>query len=91
MSQAGATDEEVHKITWQNASRFFNWDPFLTVPKDQGTVGALRALAKDIDTTCRPKEEWRRRNEEAGIGRVPQALAGEVGSLAGGGLGVGFA
>ena len=30
--------------------------------------GALRALAKDVDTTRMPREEWRKRNEAAGIG-----------------------
>ncbi|MCK9927497.1 amidohydrolase, partial [Frankia sp. Mgl5] len=28
LNNAGATDEEIDKITWQNACRFFNWDPF---------------------------------------------------------------
>ena len=27
---AGADDDEIDKITWQNASRFFNWDTFAT-------------------------------------------------------------
>ena len=30
--------------------------------------GALRALATDVDTTRMPREEWRKRNEAAGIG-----------------------
>jgi predicted TIM-barrel fold metal-dependent hydrolase len=67
---AGATDEEVHKITWENSVRFFDWDPFVEVPKDRATVGGLRALAADVDTTRLPKDEWRRRNEAAGIGVV---------------------
>ena len=27
---AGCSDEEIHKITWENACRFFDWDPFAT-------------------------------------------------------------
>jgi predicted TIM-barrel fold metal-dependent hydrolase len=65
---AACTDDEIHKITWQNATRFFDWDPFTHTPKDQATVGALRALATDVDTTRMPREEWRKRNEAAGIG-----------------------
>ena len=42
---AGCTDDEIHKITWENACRFFDWDPFEHTPKEQATVGALRALA----------------------------------------------
>jgi hypothetical protein len=67
------TDEEVDKITWQNALRFFDWDPFVHIPKVQSSVGALRALATDVDTTRMSKEEWRVQNEEAGIGLVPSA------------------
>jgi hypothetical protein len=67
---AGATDEEVHKITWENSARFFGWDPFGHFTEPKATVGALRALAADVDTTRVPKEEWRRRNEAAGIGAL---------------------
>jgi predicted TIM-barrel fold metal-dependent hydrolase len=67
--EAGVTDEaEIEKITWQNACRFFDFDPFKHTTKEQATVGALRALAKDVDVTRMPKEEWRKRNEAAGIG-----------------------
>ena len=65
---ASCSDEEIHQITWQNTCRFFDWDPFRHTPKEQATVGALRSLAGDVDVTRRPKEEWRRRNEAAGIG-----------------------
>jgi predicted TIM-barrel fold metal-dependent hydrolase len=65
---AGCGDDEIHRITWQNACRFFDWDPFKHTSRDQATVSALRALAKDVDVTRMPKEEWRRRNEAAGIG-----------------------
>ncbi len=65
---AGCSDEEIHKIAWQNACRFFDWDPFAHTARDQASVGALRALAKDVDVTRMSKDEWRTRNEAAGIG-----------------------
>jgi len=65
---AKCSPDEINKITWENTCRFFDWDPFKHTPKDQTTVGALRALAKDVDVTRMPKEEWRKRNEAAGIG-----------------------
>jgi predicted TIM-barrel fold metal-dependent hydrolase len=68
LQEAGCADDEIHKITWENACRFFDWDPFQHTPKDQATVGALRGLATDVDVTRMPKEEWRKRNEAAGIG-----------------------
>src|SRR5207302_11118846 len=52
---AGVTDAEIHKITWENATRFFDWDPFEHTPKEQATVGGLRALAADVDTTRMPR------------------------------------
>ena len=68
LQEAGCTEEEIHAITWQNACRFFDWDPFEHTSKEQASVGALRALAEDVDVTRMPKAEWRKRNEAAGIG-----------------------
>jgi predicted TIM-barrel fold metal-dependent hydrolase len=66
---AGVTDPaEINKITYENACRFFSWDPFQHIPREQATVGALRAQATDVDTTRMSREEWRRQNEAAGIG-----------------------
>jgi len=66
---AGVTDgAEIHKITWENACRFFSWDPFAHTAREQATVRALRAQARDVDTTRMSKAEWRTRNEAAGIG-----------------------
>ncbi|HET7653400.1 MAG TPA: amidohydrolase family protein [Acidimicrobiales bacterium] len=65
---ARCRDDEIHKITWQNACRFFDWDPFAHTSRDQASVGALRALATDVDVTRMSKDEWRTRNEAAGIG-----------------------
>jgi predicted TIM-barrel fold metal-dependent hydrolase len=73
LQDARTTDEEVDRITWQNALRFFDWDPFAHIPKEQSSVGALRSLATDVDTTRMSKDEWRVQNEDAGIGFVPSA------------------
>jgi predicted TIM-barrel fold metal-dependent hydrolase len=70
LQAAQATDDEIDKITWQNSLRFFDWDPFSNLPREQSTVGALRALAGDVDTARMPRAEWRKRNEAAGIGTV---------------------
>jgi DNA-binding SARP family transcriptional activator/predicted TIM-barrel fold metal-dependent hydrolase len=57
---AGASDEDIDKITWRNAARFFDWDPFAVVPRQKATVGALRASATDVDTSIRSRKEWAR-------------------------------
>ena len=59
------TDEEIDKITHQNVARFFGWDPFKHIPREQATVGALRARATDVDTSETSKNEYRRRYELA--------------------------
>jgi predicted TIM-barrel fold metal-dependent hydrolase len=48
---AGLSDAEINKITHENAIRLFSYDPFSHIPKEQCTVGALRAQAKDVDTS----------------------------------------
>ena len=45
------TDEEINKMTHLNAMRVFHYDPFTHIPKEQATVGALRAQAADVSTS----------------------------------------
>ncbi len=66
LESAGCTDEEIDKITWRNSARFIGHDPFAIIPREQATVGALRALSPDVDTTVRSRAEWRARYETAG-------------------------
>jgi predicted TIM-barrel fold metal-dependent hydrolase len=47
---SGLADDEIDKITHLNAMRAFSFDPFAQIPRDQCTVGALRARATDVDT-----------------------------------------
>jgi hypothetical protein len=51
LDAVGLPDEEIEKITWQNACDFYRFDPFRHIRREQATVGALRALASDVDTT----------------------------------------
>ncbi|MAE94237.1 MAG: amidohydrolase [Deltaproteobacteria bacterium] len=46
-------DEEVRKITHENAMRHFRYDPFAHIPREQCTVAALRAQAGDVDLAHR--------------------------------------
>ena len=62
---AGCNDEEIHKITWQNSCRFFGWDPFTRISREQASAGALRAKSPDVDVTVMSKNEWRARYEAA--------------------------
>ena len=62
---AGLSDAEINKITYENVARFYGLDLFADIPKEQASVGALRALATDVDTSTTSKAEYRRRFEAA--------------------------
>ncbi len=49
----GVPDNEIDMMSWQNAARLFHFDPFKHRAKEDCTVGALRALATDVDTSPR--------------------------------------
>ncbi len=68
MVGAGATDEEIHKITWENSARHFRFDPFADTPRAEATVGALRAQSPDVDTTVRSRHEWAERYAASAVG-----------------------
>jgi predicted TIM-barrel fold metal-dependent hydrolase len=55
-SLAGVPDDEVDAITHANAMRLFHVDPFAVRPREDCTVGALRAraAAAGVDTSPRP-------------------------------------
>jgi predicted TIM-barrel fold metal-dependent hydrolase len=53
------SDEEIEKITHQNAIRWFGYEPFATIPKGNATVGALRSLATNVDVSVRSRDEFR--------------------------------
>ena len=44
-------DDEIDKMTHLNAMKLYHFEPFTHVPKEQATVGALRAAAGDHDVT----------------------------------------
>jgi predicted TIM-barrel fold metal-dependent hydrolase len=68
LQAAGCADDEISKITWENACRFFGFDPFAAIGRDQATVVALRAHATDVDVSETSKAEYRRRFELAHAG-----------------------
>ena len=49
------TDDEIDKMTHRNAMEMFRYDPFSVLPKEQCTVGALRAQAAGHDVSVQSK------------------------------------
>jgi len=63
------TELQIDKVTHLNAMRFFRFDPFKYFKRDEITVGALRAKARErgVDTT--PKSTGGERPVELGVDR----------------------
>ena len=51
--RSGVPDDEIDMVTWENACRWYQFDPFEHRTREECTVGALRAQATDVDTTPR--------------------------------------
>ncbi|HEX6311042.1 MAG TPA: amidohydrolase, partial [Acidimicrobiia bacterium] len=62
---ADLTDAEIDAMTHENAMRFFRYDPFGRRPREQCTVGALRAEAAGVDTE--PVAKGRRVEAKPGV------------------------
>jgi hypothetical protein len=48
-------DAEINKITHENAMRWYAFDPFAHVPREQATVGALREQAQGHDISIQSR------------------------------------
>ncbi len=44
-------DDDIRKMTHENAMRWYSFDPFAHVPKEEATVGALRRKAAGHDVS----------------------------------------
>ena len=56
----GVPDDDIDKITHRNAMRLYDFDMFSHIPKEQLTVGALRAQAGDVDLGFRSSERLKK-------------------------------
>jgi predicted TIM-barrel fold metal-dependent hydrolase len=61
LQAASCSDDEIDAITWRNAARFFEFDPFAHVARDRATVAALRTQAMDVDVSETSRKEYQRR------------------------------
>lgn len=52
-------DDEINKITHLNAMQHFRYDPFAHIPREQATVGVLRAQVGDWDISVKSVSELR--------------------------------
>ena len=48
-------DDDINKITYENAMRWYHFDPFAHVPREQARVGALRRSVDGHDISVQPR------------------------------------
>jgi predicted TIM-barrel fold metal-dependent hydrolase len=70
-AQFGVPDDEVNKITHENAMRWYRFDPFASRPREQCTVGSLRAEVPGHDTAIKAMDKGR-------FADVPRMSLGEL-------------
>ena len=69
---ADVPDDELYKIGFENAARWYSFDPFAHRSRERCTVGALRAEAEGHDVTTRPYDK----------GRFTRQVGADLGELA---------
>jgi predicted TIM-barrel fold metal-dependent hydrolase len=63
----GVPDDEVEKITWRNASRWYSFDPFIERSREECTVAALRSAAVGHDVSIRSFDKGRFERSGKGV------------------------
>ncbi|MFD6455518.1 amidohydrolase family protein, partial [Nocardia sp. NPDC060220] len=75
-------DDEIDKMTHLNAMRWYSFDPFQHIPREQATVGALRAAAADHDVSVQARKHKNSTSEdklEAFAAQIKAATAQNAG------------
>ncbi|WP_068180134.1 amidohydrolase family protein [Mycobacterium sp. UM_CSW] len=58
LKQHNVPDDEINKMTYENAMRWYHWDPFTHISKEQATIGALRRAAQGHDVSIRALSKY---------------------------------
>jgi predicted TIM-barrel fold metal-dependent hydrolase len=74
---AGVPDDEVNKITHENAMEWYSFDPFAHRKREDATVGALRAGAAGHDVAVRSMDKGRfeRSTKGADLGKLARSAS----------------
>jgi hypothetical protein len=67
-------DDEINKMTYENACRWYSFDPFTDIPRTNATVGALRRAAEGHDTTIQARSHHSREAADK-LGSFQQQIA----------------
>lgn len=71
-------DDEINKITHENAMRLYHFEPFKHIPREQATVGALRKQAEghDVSIQALSNHEKRTGSDVAAFTANARAVSG---------------
>ncbi|HSA53580.1 MAG TPA: amidohydrolase family protein [Yinghuangia sp.] len=64
LTENAVADDDTRKITHENAMRWYSFDPFAHIPKEEATVGALRRSAAGHDVSVVPRSTRARTADE---------------------------
>ena len=53
-------DDEINKMTYENACRWYSFNPFKHIPREKATVGALRRAAEGHDVSIKARSHHAR-------------------------------
>jgi hypothetical protein len=53
LAENNVPDDDINKMTHENAMRWYSFDPFGHISREQATVGALRKAAEGHDVSIR--------------------------------------
>ena len=76
MTAAGLGDDDIADITHRTAMRWFSYDPFEHIPREQATVAALRKQAEGHDIATRSMGRGRMESESVNIGELQKTATG---------------
>jgi predicted TIM-barrel fold metal-dependent hydrolase len=79
LNAEGVPADEAAKLTHENAMRWYSFDPFAHVPREEATVKALRRRAAGHDVSIRPRST---RPKAAGAGDHFKRISGGTGAVA---------
>jgi predicted TIM-barrel fold metal-dependent hydrolase len=62
LTEHNVPDDEINKMTHENAMRWYSFDPFTHISREQATVGALRKAAEGHDVSIRALSHHKERS-----------------------------
>lgn len=65
LSANNVPDDDINKMTHRNAMRWYSFDPFAHIPRDQATVGGLRKAAEGHDVSIRALSQHKHGERQA--------------------------